>query len=477
MNAIANTGYRFVQWNDNDTNNPRTITITQDTNLTAIFDTIRYDVTVLSNNTAWGTVTGSGNYPINRIINITATANANYRFVQWSNGATANPYPITVLSDTNLRAIFVEIGLYYVTVTTNNATMGTVTGDGDYQQNTTAIIEALAYTGYRFVQWNDGNTNNPRTITVTKDTNFTATFEAILYHLTLQINDSTMGTVTGDGDYQQNTIANIEAIANTGYRFIQWNDGNTNNPRSIIVLSDTSFIAEFEVVTVYYHLTLQVNDADRGTVTGDGDYQQNTTAIIEALAYTGYRFIQWNDGNTNNPRTITVTQDTTFEATFIISDQMRYQVRLISNSTVMGSVVGGGDYAANSTIPIGAIASANHRFVHWNDENTENPRTITVTQDTLFIATFETFNTVRTAIEISTIAVYPNPATDDIHITLPENISQAVFTLYDMQGKELIKQEVVHRDKVTINNFAAGIYIYNVVTEKENYTGKIIIKK
>jgi hypothetical protein len=72
--------------------------------------------------------------------------------------------------------------------------------------------------------------------------------------------------------------------------------------------------------------------------------------------------------------------------------------------------------------------------------------------------------------------IYPNPATDNINITLPENISQAVFTLYDMQGKVLIKQEINNQETVAVNNLASGIYIYNVRTSKQNYQGKIIRK-
>jgi hypothetical protein len=72
--------------------------------------------------------------------------------------------------------------------------------------------------------------------------------------------------------------------------------------------------------------------------------------------------------------------------------------------------------------------------------------------------------------------IYPNPATDNISISLPENISQAVFTLYDMQGKVLIKQEVSNQETIQVNSFASGIYIYNVRTDKQNHTGKLIRK-
>jgi hypothetical protein len=74
------------------------------------------------------------------------------------------------------------------------------------------------------------------------------------------------------------------------------------------------------------------------------------------------------------------------------------------------------------------------------------------------------------------ITIYPNPAIDNISITLPENVHSAVFTLYDMQGKVLIKQEVKNQETVAINKLASGIYIYNVRTDKQNHTGKLIRK-
>jgi hypothetical protein len=73
------------------------------------------------------------------------------------------------------------------------------------------------------------------------------------------------------------------------------------------------------------------------------------------------------------------------------------------------------------------------------------------------------------------ISVYPNPATNIINITLPENIHQAVFMLCDMQAKILIKQNISNRDAVSVNNLATGSYIYNVITDKQKYVGKLII--
>ncbi len=59
-----------------------------------------------------------------------------------------------------------------------------------------------------------------------------------------------------------NPIAIFEATPNAGYRFHQWNDGNTDNPRTLVVTSDTSIVGYFAYEfhdTVYIHDTIYVD--------------------------------------------------------------------------------------------------------------------------------------------------------------------------------------------------------------------------
>lgn len=71
---------------------------------------------------------------------------------------------------------YIGIVPYAITATSANPTMGSVTGGGTYAGGTTATLTATPNSGYHFVQWQDGNTQNPRTITVTGDATYTATF-------------------------------------------------------------------------------------------------------------------------------------------------------------------------------------------------------------------------------------------------------------------------------------------------------------
>ena len=57
------------------------------------------------------------------------------------------------------------------------------------------------------------------------------------------------GTVSGGGQYTSGQQATLSAVANSGYKFSQWNDGNTSATRSVTVVNNASFIATFVVDT------------------------------------------------------------------------------------------------------------------------------------------------------------------------------------------------------------------------------------
>ena len=66
------------------------------------------------------------------------------------------------------------------------------------------------------------------------------------YTLTVTSADSQMGSVTGGGEYEAGTQATVTAVANSGYQFKQWRDGNTSATRSVTVNSNLTLTATFE---------------------------------------------------------------------------------------------------------------------------------------------------------------------------------------------------------------------------------------
>ena len=153
-----------------------------------------------------------------------------------------------------------------------------------------AIIEAVANYGYHFVQWNDGNTDNPRNIVVTEDITYTAEFAANTYTVSTKVNDDAMGSVSGAGPYLYTAEAKLTATANPFYRFVQWSDGITDNPRVVMVEKDSLFTAEFEIET--FNVVAASGEPDRGRV----------KVILVAEPIEGFEFSHWSDDNTDNPR-------------------------------------------------------------------------------------------------------------------------------------------------------------------------------
>jgi hypothetical protein len=417
------------------------------------------------NNNAYGTAERSGIYPKDSTTNITATPNNGYGFLRWEDGITDNPRTVTVMSDTVFTAIF-DV-LYTVNLSTNDNARGTVSPDSIYFRDSAAIITATANTGCRFLKWSDGVYGSPRTITVISDTNIMAIFD-IMYSVNVSANDNARGTVTGNGSYAKDSTATIVATANNGHRFLKWSDGVTDSSRTITVISDTNIIAIFDVM---HSVNVSANDNARGTVTGNGSYAKDSTATIEATANNGHRFLKWSDDITDNPRTITVLSDTNIMAIF----DVMYTVNVSANDNARGTVTGSDIYPKDSMVTITATANTGYRFIRWSDGISENPRIITVTSDTNIIAEFEVMTAI-VDIETSTISIYPNPATDNITVILPENVRRGVFTLYDLQSKMLIRQEIGNRDMISVSKLATGIYIYNVRTEKQTCQGKLIRK-
>lgn len=61
----------------------------------------------------------------------------------------------------------------------------------------------------------------------------------------------------------------------------------------------------------------EANNPNAGSVTGSGTYSYGETVTLTAIPNSGYRFDHWQDSNTDNPRTITVTSDATYIAYFV----------------------------------------------------------------------------------------------------------------------------------------------------------------
>ena len=182
----------------------------------------------------------------------------------------------------------------------------------------TITIEATTESpeSYEFVRWSDGNTENPRTITMTEDINLIAEFSTRTYTISVTC-DPQQGKVTGSGEYTYHTDVTIEAIPNEGYKFDYWEVDGTicyYNPYQIFVSENQTFRAIFKEIE---HTITVTCDPQQGIVTGGGTYANGTQVTLTATANKGYEFAQWSNGVTDNPYLLTATADLTLEAQFV----------------------------------------------------------------------------------------------------------------------------------------------------------------
>ena len=72
----------------------------------------------------------------------------------------------------------------------------------------------------------------------------------------------------------------------------------------------------------------------------------------------------------------------------VTSCSKEFTVTVTSNNDAWGAVTGGGTYASGATATLAAVPATNCYFVKWNDDVTDNPRTVTVTEDITYTAYF-----------------------------------------------------------------------------------------
>ena len=460
--ATPNYGYHFTQWSDENKQNPRTLTITQDSTITAVFEPNTYTITC--GTSAYGVTTGADSYEYLTEITLTATPNYGYKFQRWSDGITVNPRIVRVERDSVIIAEYAPLD-YQVVVKTADKKMGTVQpNSAEYPYLSQVELTATPKYGYHFTEWSDGSNQNPHTITVTQDTVFTANFAINSYDVTIL--GSSYGTATGAGTFDYLTDIQIEAIPNYGYKFKSWSDGVKDNPRILTVESDTTLAMEFEPVK--FTLRTQSNNDEMGSVTPSvGKYAYLSEVEITAEPAYGYHFEEWSDGRIANPRKVTIERDTLFRALFEINT---YSVQVTTST--MGRITGAGEYDYLSSCSLRSIPNYGYQFVRWADGETANPRTIVVTQDTIMAAVYQPLNYTIKAYSANTLQGSVTPETQEV----PYN-SIATITAISVHGYKFLRWDDGNEDnprEITVSENATFIASFerdsfNVVVAASEY--------
>ena len=323
-----------------------------------------------------------------------------------------------------------------------------------------SIVFARAFPNehYHFVQWSNGDTAILDTLRLQGDSTITAIFAPNQYTITLQSADASIGTVDGGGTSDYHSILILSATPVTGYHFVYWNDGNTENPRHYLIEGDDTLTAFFAIDT--HTVAVTVNNIARGSVTSSGtEFTYGQPCTVEATAYTGYTFHHWSNGVTANPYTFAVMEDVSLTAIFLAPGEETYTVTVNSNDPTMGSATVNGNASvtviSGESVTLTATPNDGYHFVRWNDNNTEATRTVTITADMSFTAYFEADGTQGISDALDTdIKVYVENRR--IHVIFGNQTIEEVG-IYDIVGRKVDGGYKPHFD---VPN--SGVYIVRI---------------
>ena len=297
-------------------------------------------------------------------------------------------------------------------------------------ESSSVTVEAYASENYQFKQWSDGNTDNPRTITLTRDITLTAEFEEIPYY-SVTISGNYIDGYVSIWDwhfYTESSAVQFEVQGGTEVyfreesncgSFLGWSDGVTERARTIVITSDTTISSIFEA-SKYYTVNIS-GDNLCGSYEVEGGMFCNThwtefynesslqltmregTSITFSNAYSGEcgNWSGWSDGVTDNQRTIIITSDTTIYS--VIEYPELYTVN-ISGDRICGYYSGycgashWEEYYGTSSVQLfvneGTSISVREEgscgtWLGWSDGVTEYERTIFITSDTTISSRFD----------------------------------------------------------------------------------------
>ena len=465
-------GYHFKGWKEFHTNEIMSIspnwsfTIKKDMDLIGVFEKDeapieQFYINVNADPANAGYVVGAGTFPKGTRHSITAAAIQGYHFIHWTNSlnrivSTNLQYDLVVEKDETYTAHFEldapVIEEYYVTIITNPADKGSVSGGGTYKSGQTAIIvpspvegwavDTVTAFGGNLVDNGDGTYS----IVVTRDLTIVVNFKETIRYFTFSIVADANGLVRykdinnswsnwaerHEVTAPEKTIVTIAGKADIEYEFEKWITPTEaellNNENNIIVeegLHRRTYTAYFKKETVKpetYQVNINViSNGKCKYKVGSNEYSNESAShsnisvtkgeTIEILAVPdkGYLFDYCTstsgDRSESNPYKVAVNSNMDFSYYFKEAPITKYTVDITSD--INGECkykIGSGEYSkldkyhpriqvpAGETVTVFAEADSGYKFVRWaytGGVTEDNPYSMIINENMVIKCIFE----------------------------------------------------------------------------------------
>ncbi len=247
LTAHPDTGWKFSQWQGDASgnDNPKTITMNSNKNITAVFTQIipdNYTLTVSASPSNGGLVSkypDQQSYIENESITINATPNIGWIFINWFKGnslyETLSSTTFNIKENMNLIAFFEEQPLaeYNLTVSASPNEGGQVNkipNKTSYTENENVTITATPNEGWNFINWRKGGqifeTEQSSTFNINENLDLTAVFNE--QDITIEIGWVNQPTtlIAGSNNYTFSWNATVTEITKGETEYICTLDGN-----------------------------------------------------------------------------------------------------------------------------------------------------------------------------------------------------------------------------------------------------------
>ncbi len=242
----------------------------------------------------------------NRKVCIATSGNVDY---EYSFDNYRGVRPATHIS---LTELFKYSQTYIITTQANDSNLGSVSVGGEYFYGTTIELTATPSENATFEYWEvDGaileNSTETISVYVTQNATYTAHFELIPYIVNIST-DASLGKILFNNELVDNnqsilphgTQLILYAVPNQKVAFLYWQivgeSGTTtsrNNPLELSITEDVTITAVFTDSIIDGVAVSAVGGGEVRIGGYDGNIDENTQVVLNAICYSGYTFDGW----------------------------------------------------------------------------------------------------------------------------------------------------------------------------------------
>jgi len=399
ITAVPNPGYAFLNWTENGTVVSATSTyqFTMAGNRTLVANfTLQYTVNLSANPILGGITLGAGAYNAGASVTVTATPNAEFNFVNWTdNGTIASTNSIYTLLLNASKTLVANFALktYTLNVAAVNGT--TVKNPNLVTYNSGAIVQVTATpnSGYTFASWSGDATGsaNPLTVNMNSNKNITANFIINTFQLNVTAINGTVAKIPNQVSYNSGATVQLTATPNVGYTFTSWSGDATGsaNPLTVTMNSTKNITANFTINTFLLNVT--AFNGSVAKIPNQVSYNSGSTVQLTATPNVGYTFTSWSGDatGTTNPLTVTMNSTKNITANFTaIASTFTLNVTAVNGTAL--KVPNLATYTNGASVLLTATPNVGYVFTSWSGDanGSVNPLTVTMNANKNITANF-----------------------------------------------------------------------------------------